>query len=209
MYNSAEPALPFDVIGNIIDILIGNNAKGLKDVKAFSLTCQSALPFCRKHIFSSILIEIGSASCIGLEELGQLLLETPEIAKFIRQLNICILEPYIRYSISQYSSDQVPAQLTRLRSLKISCHAIANWEKMSLSMKRPLLNLMCLPTLDHLHLELLRHFPISNLTTCPDIKHLYVDAFIGRHPDLPSRKPIQLHTFELKLWDRPTALDLL
>lgn len=222
MSKHTRPVLPFDVIGNIIDILIddSNTTKGLQDVKAFSLTCQSSLPFCRKHIFSSIHIKTGMSFyktdlqlLRDIDEFGQFLLESPGIARYIRQLKICILdswEPEFRYAFAYF-----PRELTRLQSLQIYYpYSAVGWDQIPLSMQSLLLNIMHLPTLSHLHMARIEHFPISNLINCTDIKHLSVDSLCitGEHDQAVYsllQKPMHLQTLDLKLTDPRRSLDLL
>ena len=107
MFKSTEPTLPFDTIVNIIDSLIQDNskAKGLQYVKTCSLVCQSFLPLCRTHIFSSIKIKVaGSSQKHNTEAFGQLVLETPEIARYIRHLNIAIVSLPVRISLQSSST---------------------------------------------------------------------------------------------------------
>ena len=213
MSQSTVPVLPLDIIENIIDILINDDANGLQYVTAFSLVCQSFLPFCRKHIFSSIHIKLDDSYTHPLtgnpysEAFGRLLLKTPAIAKYVRHLNICIIRQDIirrSYAGSGYLFGQVPRQLTRLQSLTIwhSHYPHNDWNNNSSSMQRSLLNLMHLPTLSHLNLRWISNFPISELITCTNLKHLSVEEFhiTGEDEQAASlllHKPIQLQSFHI------------
>ena len=76
------PNLFFDIVEKIIDILINNDTNDLQYVKDFSLVCQSFLPLCRSHIFSSVSTKISSSESLHLyngEEFGRLSLEKPHI----------------------------------------------------------------------------------------------------------------------------------
>lgn len=197
------PVLPLDVIENIIDILVNENPRSLPYVKAFSLTCQSFLPLCRKHIFSSIDVEITDSleHLHSGEAFGRFLLETPGIAKHVRQLSVRIEH----HSESGYFFDQVSRQLTRLRSLTILCSTLGEetvvaWRDISSSMQRSLLSLIRLPTLTHLDLSSIRHFLISDLITCTNLKHLCTNGLFTADANDDEvfsvlHKPIQLQVF--------------
>ena len=182
------PIIPLDIIETIVDILINSHPSddsdttGLQDVKAFSLTCKSFLPFCRKHIFSSIQIKMENRTwaSIGMptgEAFEQLLSETPAIAKYVRQLTIHIIQE--SHSWPSYAFDRVPRQLTRLQSLKVSIwrhsRTSSDWNDLSSSIQCSILNLIHLPTLSHLGLTGIGNFPISNLITCANLKHLSIE----------------------------------
>lgn len=224
---SIIPVLPLDIIGNIIDILANDNKTGLQDIKATSLTCQSFLPLCRTHIFSSIDITItGSNALTELhsgEAFGQFLSTTPDIARYIRKLSIRLHpDPKPRYLL-----DQVPRQLTRLEWLTIlPAYHLIDWKDIQSPMQHSLLNFIHLPTLNHLDLRYFNNFPISNLIPIPNLKHLSAtNLYIADEADevvaLVPSKLIKLRALDILMsgmaaqkWlatsfaDRQPALDL-
>jgi hypothetical protein len=184
-------ALPLDTIGNVIDFLTAT------DLQACSLVSQSVLFLCRPHLFSSITIKIGTDELHDPEAFGRLLLKTPEIARYIRNLSVILrddpplyledpLSVWHRSRLSGVFSnvfDQVPHQLTGLQSLTFwrSPHYAVpdvDWNKMTLSMQLSLLKLVHLPTLTHLKLGWIQNFPISNLISCTHLKHLSAEALL-------------------------------
>ena len=206
-----SPVLPLDIFENIVDILFNDAKNGLRYVKALSLTCQSFLPSCRKHIFSSITIRTDStrpSMRYPYAEVSEnLLLETPVIAKYVRRLTISILQqPRSEYD---YSFDQIARQLTRLQYLTISLSyqyqtPLNDWNNIPSSMQRSLKNLMHLPTLIHLGLETIINFPISNLIACANLKNLSLqDLHItGKNDEAGSsllHKPIQLQSLDVQI----------
>jgi hypothetical protein len=211
-------ALPFDTIGDIINFLTKDNANGLQYVKICSLVCQSFLPWCRTHIFSSITIKIAGSKLDerlhNTEAFGDLLLKTPEIGRFIRHLNIIIVDPR---SKSRNLFDQVPQRLTRLQSLTVwrsdprDVYDI-HWNKMSSSMQCSLLNLVHLPTLTHLNLGWINNFPISDLISCTNLKHLSAEALyivFGEHNDSAlSHGHMQLQDLDIKIFKRSHGSEL-
>ena len=208
------PILPFDIIENIVGILI-DDVKGLQYVKALSLTCPSFLPCCRKHIFSCIEIKIDSTrpstQYPTAEAFERLLLDTPPIAKCVRHLTIHITQ----HRHSTHSFDQVGRQLTRLRSLTVSLWhhsrpSANNWNNIPSSMQSSLINLMHLPTLSNLYLESIRNFPIFNLITCASLKHLFVKDLDVSYEDEEGpfsllHKPMQLQSLDIEIsgWQTP------
>jgi len=207
MFKSTIPFLPFDVIATVVEIYIKDNAKScqcLQNAKALSIISRSFLHLCRRHLFSSIHIKISRQSdhLYTVETFGRLLLKTPDIARYIRKLDICVVEPRIK---STCFFDQVSRQLTRLQSLTISnfYFRLMDWNCVSSSMRRALLNLMHLPTLTHLDLIRTENFLASDLITCSNLKHLSVDElWIVDKEDGASplcHKPMQLQVFDLSL----------
>ena len=207
----SEHTVPLDIIENIIDILI-NDYDGLECIKAFSLTCRAILPLCRTHMFSFIRIFINADTRIDVKEMAhsstafeQLLLETPEIATYILQLEITLNGTM---SESTHFFDHVP-QLTRLQSLDLNCFDFeslwspTHWNDIPSSIQRTLLIFIHLPTLTHLTLGWIQDFPISNLTPCNNLKRLSAKelCLTSKH-DLvssPSYKPIQLQALDINL----------
>ena len=194
------PVLPFDIIGHIIDVLFNDETEGLQCVKNFSLVCHSFLPFCRKHIFSCISINTGVPRYNG-EAFGQLLLESPNIARYVLKLKIYMKQfnkpfrPFLSFPVSQ---------LTRLQSLTILYSGIyLKWGELPSSTQRSIVNLMHLPTLTHLDVERILGFPISNLNGCTNIKHLFlrelhiIDDEATSLPLCP--KSMKLHTLHISI----------
>ena len=133
------------------------------------LWCHSFLPLCRKHIFSYISINIRMPRYDG-EAFGQLFLESPDIARYVRKLKI-----YIKGCDKHFLSFPV-SPLTRLQSLSYSGFDL-EWGDLSSPIQRSLVNLMHLLTLTHLDVERISGFSISNLNVCTNIKHLFLCEF--------------------------------
>ena len=212
----SKPILPLDVIGNIIESLVEDIDEGLDYVKACSLVCHSFLPLCRAHIFSSITIKVaGNTGSSDSDEryysntteaFGQLVLETPEIARSIRNLYIIIVDPR---SQSGHLFNQVPQNLTRLQLLSLSRWCTVDWNNISSSMQHSLLNLVHIPTLSHLSLKRIKNFPISHLDTCTNLKQLFAEALYiqlgtGEQNEsassLLSHKPMRLQELGIKIF---------
>ncbi|KAF8804779.1 hypothetical protein BYT27DRAFT_7340066 [Phlegmacium glaucopus] len=206
MFDSTEPFLPFDVIEYIVDIYIEDldNADYLQNVKALSLTGPLFLHLCRSHMFYSIDIIITNSSHYSdtTEAFGELLSTTPEIARYIRDLKIYIAEPNIK---STHFFSQVPQQLTALLSLRVS-NSDLDWNLVSSSMQRSILDLMHLPTLRYLCVGRMENFLVSNLIPCSNLRRLFVRQFSTVSEDADAddgtasslcHKPLQFRMFHL------------
>ena len=176
---TVSPVLPFDVIGNIIDILFNDDTKGLQFVKKFSLVCHSFLPLCRKHIFSLISIEIGGRSFKQPDAFGMLLTQSHSIARYLHKLKIWLNQPEFYCYLSKPTLRQLP----RLQSLTISNPSSIHWNDFSVSTRNLLLNLMRLPSLTHFDVRGISSFPKSNLIDWTNVKHLSVDEFYFKDND--------------------------
>ena len=200
---TAPPVLPFDVIGHIIDILFNDGTEGLQYVKDFSLVCHSFLPLCRKYIFSCISINTWLFRYDG-KAFGQLLLESPDIARYVRKLKVC-MEQSNKHCRS-FRSFRV-SQLTRLQSLSYLGFGL-EWGELSSPTQHSLVNLMHLPTLTHLDVERISGFPISNLNGCTNIKHLFlrrVDIIDDEATSSPlCRKSMKLQSLHISIPSRST-----
>ena len=199
---TVPPVLPFDIIGNIIDILF-NDVEGPQYVKDFSLVCHSFLPLCRKHIFSCITINIcgrPSKQISNGEVFGQLLLKNPCIARYVRKLTIYIVQ---REFESNGFLELVPPQLTRLQSLSIAYGNNVDWHDFSSSIRHLLLNFMRLPTVTYVDLREILSFPTSDLVVCTNVKHLSVCGFEILDDEASSsplcRKSMKLRTLDISI----------
>ena len=210
------PVLPFDVIGNIIDIFFNDDTKALLYVKDFSLVSHSFLLLCRKHIFSCISIQIGGESFKQPDAFG-LLLKNHSISRYLRKLKISI-----RQSDAYHIFEPTSRLLPRLQSLTISNGGSIHWNEFSASTGNLLLNLMRLPSLTHLDVKGISSFPISNLIDWTNVKHLSVKAFYIEDNDneavsssvklqtlhISMTSPISLKFLEAKCSDGCPIIDL-
>jgi hypothetical protein len=193
-------------------MLVDDDTNGLQHVKAFSLTCQSFLPLCRKHIFflvHVIITNTGMRYAHRSEEFGYLLRDTPVIARSIRRLKIRLDIVHPQPTVL-YFPGYIPRLLTRLQSLVLVNEQredpwyIKNWNSIPPLIQHSLLSLMHLPTLNSLDLIWIDNFPISSLAACTNIKHLSAQRLniTGENDDTAfslSHKPMQLQSFEISL----------
>jgi hypothetical protein len=184
---SASCVLPFEIVEMIIDLLAEQNDKN--SLKATSLVCQSVLPRCRKFLFSSIEINKDSKST---EMCLTLLSPKTDIPKYIRKLEYH-LRGNTLFTIH-------PALLARISCLQTLIFRYSedlgtfNWIEIDSSLRSALVNLMHLPTLTHLRLIHINHFPASHLFSCTSLKYLQLD-----YVDIADESPCTLLPSELDI----------
>ena len=190
---------PLEIEETILDLLAEDD-EGHSALKTCSLVCQAFLPICRKHIFGSIVLnEYKVPSSPTTHEFDRLLLETPEIADYIRKLDYNVripdfTSPSIRKSLKRIS---------RLEFLTVRCHS--SIEKLNWTYEPicpALLHLLHLPTLTHFKMIGINDFVLSDLIPCVNLKYLDIGvdtttaAETTFHAALPEH-PIQLREFVL------------
>ena len=212
MSKSTITIIPFDIIENIVEIL--DEEKDHQVVKAISRTCRSLLHLCRKHIFHSIQVRMENDVWTNIKStlpsflaLEQLLLESPVIGQYVRELHIDIIQE--SHSWPPYSFEQAPRHLKKLNSLNVdlACYLPTNsrdWNNFPSSIQRSLLNLMNLPTLHHLELSGMENFPISNLIPGPYLTdlsaaNLDISAEHGEAASSPLQEPMQLEVLDIEI----------
>ena len=187
---------PLEIEETILDLLAEDD-EGHSALKTCSLVCQAFLPICRKHIFGSIVLnEYKVPSSPTTHEFDRLLLETPEIADYIRKLDYNVripdfTSPSIRKSLKRIS---------RLEFLTVRCHS--SIEKLNWTYEPicpALLHLLHLPTLTHFKMIGINDFVLSDLIPCVNLKYLDIGnttvAAENTFPaDLPEH-PIQPNEF--------------
>ena len=190
---ASKPTLPLETIQVIINTLAEDNNDHIT-LKACSLTCQTLLHLCRKHIFASITLDGHNLANPKPKTVHfiNLISTTPEIADYIQQLEFYI-------SNEEFEQPLLPGILktiTKLDSLTIRWPRFQRqWHTNPL---RPaILHLLHLPTLTHLDLEDINEFIVSDLTPCTSLKSLRLSLIkIGETENqqclIVSKEPIRL-----------------
>ena len=159
--------------------------------------------FCRKHIFESIRLGVAHAlasddrnmtSSPTIHAFERLLRETPEIAEYIRKLDLSIL-----YSdLTRPSIQESLKQISRLEflTLRVRNHTL-DWSNNPI---RPaLLHFLHLPTLTHFKMYTIEVFSVSDLIPCVNLKYLDIGyVSMAAEDTFPSALPehsIQLNEF--------------
>ena len=105
----SELTLPLDVLLHITELLADDRRGGIKSLQILSQTCKFMVPICRKHLFSSL--DLVSTSISNSGHFSDLLLENPDIARYVRSLNYKLYNPFTS-SLSDH-------ELTLLNILKV------------------------------------------------------------------------------------------
>ena len=165
--------LPLEIEETILDLLAEDD-KGHSALKTCSLVCHAFLPICRKHIFGSIVLNYHQ---LASPLFGRLLQETPEIADYIRKLEL-ILDYNIRFADSTHLSIQESLkQISRLEFLTILYNNGWRFDWSNNPIRPALLHLLHLPTLTHFKMSDIDNFVISDLIPCVNLKYLDIGSF--------------------------------
>jgi len=90
------------------------------------------------------------------------------------------------------------SSLTRLKSLTLSTPHYISWKHLTITIKKPLLNLMHQPTLSRLRLDGFVDFQLSDLTLCVGLKHIEVafcNTEVGSSVEIYQEEPSRLKSF--------------
>ena len=170
-----SPDLPFDIIPLIIDI-VGEN-KDTDLLKELALVSHSFHAICSKHLFA--IVHLYSATpLLASSKKGfvKLLKSRPEIVKYIRKLtyNVECNEDDDDHLLSSILLYFLPT-FSRLDSLEITASGL-DWGGLNPSLKSIFLNLMHLPTINHIKLSHIQNFPLSSLTQSMNLLRLDIDT---------------------------------
>ena len=159
----SELTLPLDVLLHIIELLADDryDRDSIKSLQILSQTCKFMVPICRKHLFSSLRLRPSIS-----ERFSDLLLENPDVARYVRCLNFL-------YSPSMISDHELTILNilklhSPLKSIELSSHLV-DWNDYPESVRLSLLSLIELPTVTHLNINAFRRFPATALSGCTNL----------------------------------------
>ena len=159
----SELTLPLDVLLHIIELLAAaiDDGDNIKSLQILSQTCKFMVPICRKHLFSSLRLRPSIS-----ERFSDMLLENPDIARYVRSLNFL-------YSPSMISGHELTILNilklhSPLKSIELSSHLV-DWNDYPESVRLSLLSLIELPTVTHLNINAFRRFPATALSDCTNL----------------------------------------
>jgi hypothetical protein len=182
-----SPALPFDVIAVIIDI-VGEN-KDTNLLKELALVSHSFHQICSNHLFATVelhnTIPDSSYRLASKKGFVKLLKSRPDVVKYIRKLT---------YTVGFYMNDDdhllSPVLLNFLPTIsRLNCLTLNQvfWNRVDSSLTSAFLHLMHLPTMNHINLSLIQGFPLSSLTQSVNLHRLHIfnlDPFTaGGYPE--------------------------
>jgi hypothetical protein len=166
-----SPALLFDVIALIIDIIAENKDTDL--LKDLALVSHSFHQICSKHIFATVELRNANPDYdIASSKKGfvKLLKSRPDVVKYIRKLTY-----RVDYNINNDDHLLSPIlfnflpTISRLNSLTLK-HL--DWNTLDSSLTSAFLHLMHLPTINHINLSFINNFPLSSLTSSINLHRL-------------------------------------
>jgi hypothetical protein len=164
--STMSPALPFDVIAIIIDI-VGEN-KDTNLLKELALVSQSFLQICSNHLFATVELynDNGTHRTKGFVKL---LKSRPDVVKHIRKLT------YMYINDDDHLLSPIPLNflptISRLNCLTLNLK-LMDWNELDSSLTLAFLHLMHLPTINHISLSYINNFPLSSLTPSVNLHRL-------------------------------------
>jgi hypothetical protein len=177
---SLAPVLPFDILDLIVDIVGENKETDL--LKELALVSHSFLQICTKHLFATIDLRISIDSLASpKKDFIKLLESRPDVVKYIRKLTYRIssfnhADRYDNQALSAILLNFLP-KFSRLNSLTITATTSklipVDWNILYSPLTSAFLNLMHLPTINHIDLSYIRNFPLSSLA--PSVNLLRLD----------------------------------
>ena len=162
----SELTVPLDVLGHITELLAapGDDRDSIKSLQNLSQTCKFMVPICRRHLFSSLCLRSTSIS----ERFSDLLLENPDIARYVRSLNYRMYNPIRDHELTILNILKVRSPL---KSIDLSSQGLV-WNSFPESIRSSLVSLIQLPTVTHLNINFFTRFPATVLSGCTNLINL-------------------------------------
>ena len=194
-YSTMSPALPFDILALIIDI-VGEN-KDTDLLKELALVSHSFLQICSKHLFATVELRnpIRPPSRRDFvspkKRFLKLLKRRPDVVRNIRKLAYEVSRSAhigARVFPSQDSDHLLSFVLlhllpsfSRLNCLAISASGL-DWNALDPSLTTAFLRLMHLPTINHIDLSYIQNFPLISLTLPVNLHRLDIFCLTLHRP---------------------------
>jgi hypothetical protein len=178
-------ALPFEIIALIIDIVGEKNDTIL--LKELAFVSYSFLQICSKHLFATVkLHNANNHRASSKKGFVKLLKSRPDVVKYIRKLSYNVTHYVSRttdddddYLLSSMLLNFLPT-FSRLNSLTITA-LHQDWNTLHSSLTSALLQLMHLPTINHINLSSIRNFPLFSFTPSVNLLRLDIhDMYLSR-----------------------------
>ena len=182
-----SPVLPFEIIALIIDI-VGED-KDADLLKELALVSHPFLQICSKHLFATIVLHDSDPTrhvASSKKRFVELLKSRPEVVKYIRKLtyktddNDCYTHPFFDNDdekltpiLSKFLRTISLLNYLKIDSSKFSTDSTTDWNKLKSSLTSAFLHLMHLPTLYHIDISFMSHFPLFSLASnCVNLHQL-------------------------------------
>ena len=166
-----SPVLPFDIFALIIDI-VGEN-KDTDLLKELALVAHSFHQICIKHLFANVDLHdaVPNYHLVSSKKgFVKLVKCRPHLVKYIRKLTYEASRNNDDHLLAPILSNLLPT-ISRLNYLAISA-ANFHWDQLDSSLTSTFLQLMSLPTINHIDLSYIRNFPLSSLTSSVNLLRL-------------------------------------
>jgi hypothetical protein len=172
-----SPVLPFDIVSLIIDIIGENNDRNL--LKELALVSHSFLHICSKHLFATVELRDAHPDYYvtsSKEAFIELLESRPDVVEYIRKFTYIVSNYHLLLPILP----KLLRTISRLNCLTITgSMSRSNWNSLDSSLTSAFLHLMHLPTINHIDLSYIQHFPLSSLT--PSVNLIRLDISYLRY----------------------------
>ena len=228
------PRLPLELVERIVeDVAEYDNLFPKSSIKACALVCHSLLPLCRKYIFATVILIAqffpptsddlnhlllnsphlnAQLSPPTSDDLNRFLLNSPHLAVYIRKLIYFVNK---KEFVTERFSWLIPMfkKLVKLQELSIGYRPSdllsdqlesGDLDWMSSPERKVLLPLLHLPTLTSISLSSIRNFPLSDLTSCVNLKKLRIQSLecstpnaVGNFLGALSPTPVTLEQFAI------------
>ena len=171
-----SPVLPFDILALIIDIAGENKETDL--LKELALVSHSFHQISSRHLFATVELDNGVLpnyhNASSKKGFVKLLKSRPDVVQYIRKLKYYVGHDNDEgHQLPPILLNFIPA-FSRLSSLTITARdSYPDWNTLDSSLKSAFLQLMHLPTINHIDLSFIHNFSPSNLT--PSVNLLRLD----------------------------------
>ena len=167
-----SPVLPFDVIGLIIDIVASGENNDTDLLKELALVSHSFHQICIKHLFAHVeLHDVGyDYSTSSKKGFAKLVKSTPNVVNYICKLTYEAGHNNDDHLLSPILSNFLPTN-SRLNCLAINASNF-RWTQLDSSLTSAFVQLMSLPTLNHIDLSYIENFPLSSLNSSVNLLRL-------------------------------------
>ena len=161
--------LPLDILLYIIDLLAGGDDEDVKSLRTLSQACKFMVPLCRKHLFSSICLFSES----NTEHFRDLLSKNPDIARYVRSLQVYYTFSYIHIGYELNIIIDILKERSPLQSIQLSALSDWDWNFFPELIRSSLVSLIQLPTVTSLSINSFDGFPAMALSGCGSLIDLW------------------------------------
>ena len=163
--------LPLDILLYIIDLLAGGDDEDVKSLRTLSQACKFMVPLCRKHLFSSICLFSES----NTEHFRDLLSKNPDIARYVRSLQVYYTFSYIHIGYELNIMIDILKEGSPLESIQLSALSDWDWNFFPELIRSSLVSLIQLPTVTFLGIYSFKGFPVAVLSGCSNLIELQLE----------------------------------